>query len=349
MPSIKDRSIRKIPKIFISYRREDSAAVVYHIYEILTARYGSGSVFVDIDDVPSGVDFREHLKAELDQTDLVLAVVGPRWCGERESGASRINDDNDFVRAEIESAFSHKITTIPILVLGANMPKPEELPASLQEFFFLNATRVDTGVDFYHHVDRLIRSIDEILKGHYRLSPWPRRSSFKSLQQPSPWVIVGTWLLSAVLALELAPPWPSHSGVVTTIAVGLLSIAAYYLLRSSKLQTINKLTLYGTIVVVLATSSYLPLFSQFTYVAPTTGERFAKGFVCTADATLLYADKCPYLGLDELRGAEYSAERLWTSQSVTEIKVGLFGLWMIGSIGLAVAAAALANSFNRDP
>ena len=349
MPLPVDQRHRRIPRIFISYRRDDSAAVVYHIYEILTDRYGSGSVFVDIDDVPNGVDFREHLKAELDQTDLVLAVVGPAWCGERELGASRINDDNDFVRAEIESAFSQKITTISILVLGANMPKPEELPASLQEFVFLNATRVDTGIDFHHHVDRLIRSMDELLKSRYHLSSWPRRGVFKSLQQPSPWVIFGTWLLSAVLALELAPPWPSHSGVVTAIAVLALSIAAYYLLRGSKLKTINKAVLHGAVIVVLATCLYLPLFSQFTYVAPTTGERFAKGFVCTADATLLYADKCPYLGLDELGGAEYSAERLWTSQSVTEIKVGLFGLWMIGSIGLAVGAAALASSLNRAP
>jgi hypothetical protein len=343
---------RPQPTIFVSYRRDDSAAIVYHMYDILTARYGAGTVFIDIDDVPGGVDFRDHVNAVLRETDLVLAVVGPDWCGMRETGNSRINDDKDLVRAEIETAFAQKITIIPVLVKGAFMPRAAELPASLQNFVFLNAMRVDTGLDFRHHLNRLIGSMDESLNRNYQLPTWPPRENFwtslaKVVQRPSIWVLGAALAMPAVLSVTFAPPWPTHPAIVTCVFVGFVLIAAYYLPHGSPRKLMNWMLMFAIAVAVLATCVYLLLFSQLTYVAPTTGERFAKGFVCTSDAKILYADKCPYLGLDELRGAEYSSERLWTNQSVTEVKVGLFVIWIGGWLGLALVAAILAKSLGR--
>ena len=44
-------------RIFISYRRADSQYATDRIYEKLAAQFGADSVFMDIDDIPLGVNF----------------------------------------------------------------------------------------------------------------------------------------------------------------------------------------------------------------------------------------------------------------------------------------------------
>ena len=70
-----------MPRIAISYRRDDSAAITGRIFDRLVARYGADSVFRDVDNIPIGVDFREHINGILAQTDITLVVVGKRWFG----------------------------------------------------------------------------------------------------------------------------------------------------------------------------------------------------------------------------------------------------------------------------
>ena len=69
------RSRDRRPRIFISYRRSDSAAIVGHIYERLAARYKTESVFRDINKMPLGKNFYDHIKEELSGCDVVLVVV----------------------------------------------------------------------------------------------------------------------------------------------------------------------------------------------------------------------------------------------------------------------------------
>jgi len=66
-----------------------------------------------------------------------------------------------------------------------------------------------------------------------------------------------------------------------------------------------------------------------------------KGFTCTPEARLLYQDKCPYLGVDELQTAEYEADRLWTASSVAVAKVSLVGVWLSGFIAMAIFVGSL--------
>ena len=76
-------------KITISYRRDDSGVITGRIFDRLAAHFGRDAVFRDIDDIPPGVDFRKHISGILDDSDIVLAVVGPRWIGPR-AGQSRL-------------------------------------------------------------------------------------------------------------------------------------------------------------------------------------------------------------------------------------------------------------------
>ena len=95
--------------VFISYRREDSEDATGRIRDRLKDRFGAAAVFMDIDSIPPGIDFRAHIAAAIDACDVVLVVIGSRWL-EREGGvAARIHDERDFVRQEIRAALARDI------------------------------------------------------------------------------------------------------------------------------------------------------------------------------------------------------------------------------------------------
>jgi hypothetical protein len=149
-----------VPKIAISYRHADTATAG-RIRDRLADRYGDEAIFMDIDNIPFGKDFRVHISEAIVQSDILLVIVGQRWLGAR-GGNRRIDDEADFVRLEVETALRNAIPIIPVLVGSARMPQRAQLPESLKNFSFLNAAPVDTGRDFHQHMERLIHGIDQI-------------------------------------------------------------------------------------------------------------------------------------------------------------------------------------------
>ncbi|HVV60528.1 MAG TPA: toll/interleukin-1 receptor domain-containing protein [Pseudolabrys sp.] len=150
-------------KVIISYRRSDSAAIAGRIRDRLVARYGEDSIFMDIENIPFGSDFRTHIRDTLLQSDVLISIVGPKWLGRAKGGGGRMAAETDPVRIEIETALQGRIPLIPVLVNGARMPDAGDIPESLKDFAFLNAAEVDTGRDFHQHMDRLIQAIDGII------------------------------------------------------------------------------------------------------------------------------------------------------------------------------------------
>lgn len=155
-----------MPKIALSYRRSDSSAITGRICDRLIARYGKESVFIDIDKIPAGIDFRTHIQEVWRHTDMVVAVIGAQWLGTDAAGASRFAQENDPVRVEIETAIELKVPLIPVLIEGTKMPSVAALPESFKDFVFLNAAEVSSGRDFHHQLDRLIAEIDDTLANH---------------------------------------------------------------------------------------------------------------------------------------------------------------------------------------
>ena len=168
-------------KIFLSYRRQDSAGVAGRIYDRLRAHFGSDAVFMDIDSIPFGEDFREHIDAAVGQCDVVLAVIGTKWAGETDAHR-RLDDPRDFVRIELESALHRNLPVIPILIDHARMPGEADLPPSLARLAFRNAIDVDQGRDFHPHVDRLIRGIEF----HFQRTKIPAARPSSQAQRGSP-------------------------------------------------------------------------------------------------------------------------------------------------------------------
>jgi hypothetical protein len=150
-------------KIILSYRRSDSDVITGRIRDNLANHYGEDAVFMDIDSIPLGFDYREQMRDALSDNNVMIAVIGPKWLGGRGKDA-RINANNDPVRIELETAFQQGMRIIPVLVSGATMPKAADLPQSLQGLCYINAGEVDGGRDFRQHMSRLIHAIDQILQ-----------------------------------------------------------------------------------------------------------------------------------------------------------------------------------------
>ena len=119
-------------RVFISYRREETAYPAGWLYDRLANQYGGGQVFKDVDSIELGDDFVEVITRAVGFCDVLLALIGDEWLTiTDEEGRRRLDDPDDFVRLEIEAALARKVRIIPILVDGARMPTDEELPDSL--------------------------------------------------------------------------------------------------------------------------------------------------------------------------------------------------------------------------
>jgi len=110
-------------RIFISYRREDTAPYAGRIYDRLVTEFGVEQVFFDIDTIPPGDDFVEVLSEKVESCDVLLAVIGKSWLTVADAaGRPRIQNPEDFVAIEIGAALRRKVRVIPLLVGGGRMP-----------------------------------------------------------------------------------------------------------------------------------------------------------------------------------------------------------------------------------
>lgn len=148
-------------KIFISYRRSDSQDMTNRIYDRLRAVFGAEHIFKDVDSLRGGVDFRTAIGQALDQSEVLLVVIGPTWVQATDQiGVLRLNDPRDFVRQEIEGALSRgTVCILPVLVNGAKMPGEAQLPSSLAQLAYQHARPVDSGINFHHDMERVIKDI----------------------------------------------------------------------------------------------------------------------------------------------------------------------------------------------
>jgi hypothetical protein len=156
-------NLQAMPRIAICYRHDDSLDITGRIFDRLARHFGRKAVFRDIDNIPPGADFRRHVERMLDESDIVLEIVGPRWIGPGDE-QGRLASAADPVRLEIETALRKNKPLIPVLVSRAVMPHPDALPGSLHDFAYRNAVQVDSGQDFDLDVGRLIRGMERILR-----------------------------------------------------------------------------------------------------------------------------------------------------------------------------------------
>jgi hypothetical protein len=155
-------------RIFISYRRDDSAGYAGRLEASLESRLGAGSVFRDIEDIPPGDDFVDVIRARLADSHTVLVLIGPRWVG-RPGGPRRIDDPADMVRCEVQEALDRAPRVVPVLLPGATMPTEGELPEPLKPLARRNALSLGDA-HWDADVSRLLASVGAVPRR--ALWPW---------------------------------------------------------------------------------------------------------------------------------------------------------------------------------
>src|SRR5215216_2837402 len=93
----KTEAVHFVAVIFINYRRADSSAATGRLDDHLRDAFGDEAIYRDIDNIPIGLDFVEHIERAVASCAVFLVIIGERWVNER------LNDEHDFVRLEIEA------------------------------------------------------------------------------------------------------------------------------------------------------------------------------------------------------------------------------------------------------
>jgi hypothetical protein len=173
-------------RIFISYRRADSAGWAGRLHGDLRERFGADRVFRDVAIAP-GVDFREHIEGVMDGCEVLLAVIGPRWATVTgPDGRPRLDAPDDLVRLEIERALGRPdVHVIPVLVEGAAIPAADDLPAGLRPLSRRNAVEI-TDVRWEYDVDRLCDCLHGVLGESMVSAAVPRPGDPTSPVAPAP-------------------------------------------------------------------------------------------------------------------------------------------------------------------
>lgn len=119
-------------EIFISYRRDDTGGHAGRLRDHLRAKFGD-LVFQDVDNIPDGAVFEAVLASALSSAKVGVVVIGPHWLTTADAaGHRRLDDPNDWVRAEIRQLLARNIPVIPVLVGGVRSLDAKALPDDLR-------------------------------------------------------------------------------------------------------------------------------------------------------------------------------------------------------------------------
>lgn len=128
----------KPKRIFISYRRDDTAAAARLVFDRLR-NFGS-DVYFDVSTIRGGEDFEKSINAAIGASDVVLVLIGKNWLAPAQPGAlPRLHEDGDYVRAEVSASLARPILVLPVLVDGAKMPAAAALPEDVRKITTRNA------------------------------------------------------------------------------------------------------------------------------------------------------------------------------------------------------------------
>lgn len=151
-------------KIFINYRRDDSRGDSGRIYDFLNTRF-PGQVFRDVGSLEPGANWQQAIGRVIGQSDACIVVIGCNWLNIKgDDGQRRLDDPADTVRREVFAALQRDITVIPVLVGGAKLPKPQELPLDLQPLCDRNALAM-TEEEWPECCQKLARALETALGG----------------------------------------------------------------------------------------------------------------------------------------------------------------------------------------
>jgi formylglycine-generating enzyme required for sulfatase activity len=246
-----------MPKIFVSYRHEDSSYLSGIIASRLASAFGESEIVLDVDNIPPGQDFRDHIKKELETCDYLLAVIGKSWLTVRdEGGRPRLENPADWVRIELEAALGResKIPVIPVLLDNIPPLKHEQLPESLKELAYRQAHSIRPPTDFDQDVEKLI---DKIKSQERAKNKQPKRAVKQRPQEAG--------------ASSRRPLVLASAAILAVVAVLLTTI--WFQKRNDRGLDVPQNTVKGPSEAVVSTEKAAPILSTTSQLAPAENQR----------------------------------------------------------------------------
>jgi hypothetical protein len=151
-----------VNEIFLSYRRADQQGTTGRLFDHLALAFGREAIFYDVDKIPHGEDFREFIDKTIRNCKVVLVVMGPAWLKLSDEKGRRLDQPNDPVRIEIETALSRGKKIIPVLIDEARMPEEAQLPPTIVRLAPQNAAPLHNNQYFEHDINTLLDDITRL-------------------------------------------------------------------------------------------------------------------------------------------------------------------------------------------
>jgi len=160
---------RAKPKLFLSYRRNDTQHLAGRMFDRLVTQFGESDLFFDVDTIPYGVNFREHIRTFISDCDIMIVVIGPNWTSATWS-QPELDIQDDFVLVELHEALAANVRLLPVLADDTRMPRSTQLPQWLRGLSHINAPHVRAGRDFHVDIAKILHVIDSFRTEEHRPS-----------------------------------------------------------------------------------------------------------------------------------------------------------------------------------
>jgi hypothetical protein len=251
--------------IFVNYRRDDSAGFAGRLADSLGAWFGPERVFRDVGGIDYGEDFEAKIDRKLEESGAIVVVIGERWVSAAHpDGTRRLDDPDDYVTREIAVALENGVAVVPVLIGGAAMPRPEELPEALRDLARRNAITV-SDERWSFDVDRLAKVLAIDVPGSVaqrRLD----RAKWLSLA-----LVVAAATLSVVMFCRAVLAWaPPGGGLRAAGFLPLIAATPFVAMLVAATLTVNALPAmaqrerrFGLAAVVVAAAGTLGPFVNY--------------------------------------------------------------------------------------
>ena len=173
----------KKPLVFISYRHDDEGPTSRFVKAELDEIFGSEHVFMDLDNIRQGDQWKEVIKSNLEACDCLIVVIGRNWLRlQDEFFVRRIDKKDDWVRIEIETALRRGIKIIPLFIGGA-LTQKEALPKSIQKLLDSQGMVIN-AVSWQSDIAALVDALSNL--GFKRTGTSVAFPSFKGIKETFP-------------------------------------------------------------------------------------------------------------------------------------------------------------------
>ena len=140
--------------------------------------------FLDLDSIEIGRDFAEVIGEAVNSCAVLVALIGRQWATlADEDGRKRLDNPDDYVRFEIQTALERGVRVVPVLVDGARPLRQQQLPAKLQKLGRLNALELSYG-RYDYDANRLFDVIQQVLATVQPVQSQRRQEGDKLLSTP---------------------------------------------------------------------------------------------------------------------------------------------------------------------